>query len=253
MKRNSYLFTTATLRAILYLFLLVSGTVRAQDEKSAANDPKSEAQFRFSERHFEVIADDGIIYSSKEFAGPINHLFIDFNSDGTEELFIEETQKINKQNFYYTYIYATGDSVFLIDSIGSGIMKPYHEFSEEFNSLILVTGDVYVDLLITLSPGKTLISPKVYWLYDGKEFFSIEEEMYDEYLAENEELILTLPALKKEHSEDCAFAKNYRGLLLTIYMNYIFANELTLANKFISNYYNCEDFKQIIDNLNEIY
>ncbi|NUN07874.1 MAG: hypothetical protein HUU54_01730 [Ignavibacteriaceae bacterium] len=209
--------------------------------------------FRVTENSLIVLDSLGAVIFSRDFKSVSNSFFLDFDADGTDELYIEESEIKNSETFYSCYFIRTLDSVYLIDSIGSGVTRPYHEFNEDLNSLVLVTGDAYVDSLITLSRNKLLVTPKVYWLFDGTEVFSVDEEMYDVYMAENDDLMILLNDFKKAVKDDCRLSDNYRGIIITVFINYLFAKEQVLAYRFIEEFSDCREIKDILDKLTEIY
>lgn len=236
--------------AVFFVFLFVAGNLFAEKNTDTLINNK---HLSVQGNVFSVTDKSGEVIYNKFFKSVSNSFFLDFNADGNYELYIETEEKMNDETFYTCYFFNVSDSVFLIDSIASGVTKPYHEFSNELNSLYLVTGDSFIDSVITLTKNKLLITPKIFWLYDGNEFFSIEEEMYDNYMAENEDIITMLNDFRNVIKDDCQIARSYRGLLITVFMNYIFAKENVLAHKFVENYYRCSEFKEIIKNLSEIY
>lgn len=203
-----------------------------------------------------------------------NIFYVDFDIDGKNEILNISFIIKDSLKFYTAYIYSDSsrnNSLYLIDSIYSGLKEPQFFFSEEINEMILVVGYPELDSLnltlhlnslknnfssedslLTNNDGSTYFSPLNCFAYDGFSFQNINDELYDIFISENE---IMLDFLDKQSisDKDCSFSSENKSVIAAIFINYLNASEKSLANEFLTQYYFCSDFKQFKNYLEKIY
>lgn len=203
-----------------------------------------------------------------------NIFYVDFDNDGHNEILNISFIIKDFLKFYTAYIYSDSsrnDSLYLIDSIYSGLKEPQFFFSEEINKMILVVGYPELDSLnlishlnslknnfsledslLTNKDGLTYFSPLNCFSYDGFSFQNINDELYDIFINENEIMLDELDS-QNVGNKDCAFSSNNKNIIASIFINYLNASEKSLANEFLTQYYLCTDFEQFKNYLEKIY
>ncbi|MHC1737058.1 MAG: hypothetical protein AB9882_03510 [Ignavibacteriaceae bacterium] len=172
----------------------------------------------------------------------------ELNNDDRGELIVINRYVNEGLTLYSAYVINLFDSIYVIDSIRSGIVEPFLAYSEEVSSTLLIIGYPEIDSLNRASAGK--YSPINALMYDGSKIYSVNEEVYSLFIDEIEDLLLLLEG-KPIHT-GCEFTKENSSLIASIYINYVNAGDLSMAALFLKNYYFCTDYvlyKEYLRNL----
>ncbi|MCL5029944.1 MAG: hypothetical protein M1480_13105 [Bacteroidetes bacterium] len=196
-----------------------------------------------------VTSKSGKLFLEKNFNNP-HELSIDLDSDGINEYLIIDEKKDSSRILYTLYIFNTVDSFYVADSIPSGCLEPYIYFSKETNKNIIVTGNSKFDSFNKDSEDTFI--PINCWIYDNAEIFSVNDEVYNIFISENEKLIDIIDAHFSMNSEDCKSTETIKAAIAAVYANYISAGEKILANQFLKKYYHCNDLEKFKQTLNEL-
>ncbi len=215
----------------------------------------SQTSFEFSTELFEinlnenslrVVDKNGEEIFLKDFIEPSAYT-LDIDQDGVEELFV--TEKISNSNSteYILYIFNLLDNFYLAAEISSGIIEPYNISTGEIEGLIIVTGNSDFSYLNDGSELKSL--PINCWKYEDGEIFPLNDELYEIFTIENENL---LPRLDEETINNCEQTKEAKSLIASVYVNYLNAGENASAENFLETFYKCDDLNSFKDEINEI-
>jgi len=172
----------------------------------------------------------------------------ELNNDDKSELIVTSKNKQSGLTTFSAYILNLYDSLYVIDSVKSGVLEPFMTYSDEISSNLLIIGYPELDSL-NLANG-TSYSPLNVLMYDGSKLYSANDEVYNIFIVETEELTGILDS--KPIITDCQFSREHSSLIASIYINYVNAGELSLATMFLKNYYLCTDyivFKDYLRNL----
>lgn len=191
---------------------------------------------------------DGNEFYTKQFFRP-ELSEIDLDSDGNNELIIIDTSFFNNLSSFEIFIYSTLDSFYLVDSILSAIYYPSIIFSEETESNILVIGDSEF-LKFVKKDEKFPTVPISIWKYEEGELFNINDEIYEPFVNSNENLLNFLDNFEPIINEDCNESEKFTSVIVSIYVNFIRANENSNSQQFIKNYYLCPELSNIFNTLN---
>jgi hypothetical protein len=186
---------------------------------------------------------EGIEIYSKDFQNPSAYTF-DIDSDGIDELFLIDTLNTLE---YLLNLYNLLDTFYLAAEINSGTIDPYRISLGEIEGLIIVTGNSDFSYLNEHSNIKTL--PINCWKYEDGELFSVNEELYEIFISENENL---LSILEEEEITNCDKSKQYKSIISSIFVNYLNAGEITSADNFLLTFYKCEDLNSFKLELEQI-
>jgi len=194
------------------------------------------------------ISKNDILIHSKNFQNPLPYS-VDLDGDNMSELLITDHYNSKGRELFTLYIYNTIDSFFLADSIFSGYIDPYFTFSEEINDLILITGNPD---FVQFDYSGGMFLPINCYKFDSGEVLNINDEVYDIFIEENNELLDFIEGYFTTNAKDCSGSKNIISAIASVYANYINAGETTLANHLISNYYYCDDDISFMKKMNEL-
>jgi hypothetical protein len=235
MKQFHFVFIAFLLQGILYaqenIFSTESFIIKLTGANLEAENPERTIVFQRSFNHP---------------AGEV----IDLDNDNNVEFLVNDYIISGGRKYFYTYVYNTLDTFYLVDSICSGLKKPYHTYSNELNEVILVTGSPDFDELNTTEMVE-VFSPLVCWGFLGVEFGIVNDRLYDIFLNENEKNIDLLDSLYRIKKKNCTTSTLIRPIIAAIFINYLHADEKAMAEKSFSQYYNCDDkekFKATINN-----
>ncbi len=191
----------------------------------------------------------GKIFLEMNFNNP-RFLTSDFDADGNKELLVIDESKDSARSLFTLYIFNTADSFYVADSISSGYFEPSIYFSREANKNIIVTGNAKFDTL-NKNIEDTFV-PINCWIYEKGEVFSVNDEVYNIFISENEKLIDVIDDYFSSNSEDCNTTESIKAAIAAVYANYMSAGDKILAAQFLKKYYHCKDlekFKQAINDL----
>ncbi len=204
---------------------------------------------RFEKNHLEVFDSTNKKVYEKTFHNPVEQL-VDLDDDGVNEFLITDSYKKGDANFYTLYIYNTIDSFYVADSIRSGFIEPSERESEEYKGIIIVTGNYNFDIFNKDEGDKYL--PIECWHYENGKISSINDQIYNIFISENDTLIDLLDTYFESHTNDCNSIVKVKGIVATVYANYLSAGEKILAAQFLKKYYRCNDIEIFKQKLNEL-
>ncbi len=182
------------------------------------------------------------------FSNPVPNS-IDLDNDGLDELVVQDSSLISGNNFYTYYIYNTIDSFYLADSIYSGLTEPFETESEEIDGIILVTGNSDFDQF-NEDPDYNF-SPLNCWKFSDGKIVSANDEIYNLFISENEDIMDYLENLFGG-KVNCETSRKALGAIAAVYVNYIHAGEQTAAKQFLKKYYLCLDIDKFKTKLNDL-
>lgn len=190
---------------------------------------------------------DSLIYQ-RTFINLIE-LTNDLEMDGSPEFIVFEKDSLLHAG-YIIYLFNTLDEFFLIDSILAGITEPSIIISEEINYPLIVCGNQ--DFEIFFSDNNENYEPINLWKFEQGELYLANEDVYEIYLTENENLLGFLTTELGDSNLTCESVKPYISAIASAYANFINAGEASSALQLIDKFYSCadiENFKQTLDEL----
>lgn len=203
------------------------------------------------DNHLKAFNYDGELILEKMFHVSIGYT-ADLDLDGKSELMINDARINNDSTFYFTLFIFTGDDSFLlVDSIYSGVIEPYIFSSQDVEYTFLVTGNTQFEQVNNPECIEAFL-PLYCWKYDGEKMVFINDEVYDVFLIEVERLLNLIDINYHSEVKTCEGSLLLKGLIASIYANYIYAYELSNAEIFLKKYYHCDDiqtFKELITGL----
>ena len=188
------------------------------------------------------------IYSN-EFQNPAGYLS-DLDMDGNDEFLVKDAVSVDNKARYELYIYNLLDTFFLAGKINSGTTEPYEAESGEIEGLIIVAGNS--DFSFMNKDSEFLLLPINCWKFEEGKISIVNSEIYDSFITENNNILLTLDSFFVENGNDCNSSSRIKSFIGSAYINYLNAGENSVASNFIKTYYFCDDadqFKQELDNL----
>ena len=188
------------------------------------------------------------IYSN-EFQNPAGYLS-DLNMDGNDEFLVKDAVSVDNKARYELYIYNLLDTFFLAGKINSGTTEPYETESGEIEGLIVVSGNP--DFTFMNNDSEFLSLPINCWKFEEGKISIVNSEIYDSFITENNNILLTLDSFFVENGNDCNSSSRIKSFIGSAYINYLNAGENSVASNFIETYYSCDDaaqFKQELDNI----
>jgi hypothetical protein len=194
----------------------------------------------------EIFSGETLIHK-KTFHNPAEYT-TDLDNDGIEEFLIIDRSGSEGSELFRMYIYNTIDSVYLADTINSGYIEPYVTVSEELEEIVIISGNT--DFMQADFAG--LHIPINVLKYESGELFLINDELYDIFITENEEILEYLQNYFYGRDVTCSNSREVQDAIAAAYANYINAGEPTLASQLITKYYNCNDKDAFIEQLNNL-
>lgn len=235
------------MKTLLLLFVaLLGGYAFAQDSTFAVED------FNIKIQDAKLLAgdlDNKTVYE-RQFQDPYAYT-LDIDGDGASELLINDDTQTDGQDNYTLYVYNTVGSFYLIDSIYSGLKEPYSFFSDEINSVVLVTGSPDFDSL-NVAGQDEVFSPLVCWSFVDSSLNIVNDQLYNVFLQENEANMNYMDSFFKERGRNCESSRLLKAVIASAYANYIYADEYALADKVLEEYYLCEDLKQFKEQISKL-
>lgn len=204
---------------------------------------------KFFQNHLEVFDSTKEHIYEKTFNNPQATL-ADLDNDGVDEFLVTDSHKKGESDFYTLYIYNTIDSFYVADSIQSGFMEPTERESKEYGGIIVLTGNSNFDIFNRDSEDKYL--PIECWHYENGKINFISDQIYNIFISENDTLTEELDSYLESNPDDCNSLAKVKGLIASIYANYMSAGENILANQFLKKYYHCNDLEIFKKKLNEL-
>ena len=184
------------------------------------------------------------------FNNPVGFL-ADLDMDGNDEFLVRDSVvTLDNEAQYELYIYNVLDTFFLARKINSGTTEPYESDSGEIEGLIIVTGNTDFSYLNENSEFISL--PINCWKFEDGEVYIINDEIYDQFMTENNTISSTLDNFLAGNKNNCDASLKIKSLIASAYINYLNAGENSAASNFMRTYYPCDDaeqFKKELDNI----
>ena len=189
------------------------------------------------------------IVFQKKFNNP-SDMAADLDGDGINEYLVNDSYNKGWKTYFTLYIFNTVDSFYVADSINSGLLEPYETYSKEANETIIISGNPKFDAFI--SDSDNVFLPINCWKYENDNLFDINDDIYNQFLSENDDLIDFLENYFQDKSQTCTTSKQVISAIAAGYANYIHAGEVSMANQFLNKYYLCDDLIMLKQKLNNL-
>jgi hypothetical protein len=232
---------------IFLVFLFLANTLPAFGQKESF-------QFDLFNVHLEINSvkafnDDNELLFERNFYNP-SPLMIDIDNDGVEEFLIQDSAVISGIAYFSLYAFNTIDTFYLADSIYSGRTPIYQTSSADVEGIIFISGYSSFDRFN--SHGVYFFSPISCWYFSDDEFISVNNEVYDLFIIENNLVINFIEEYFNEFENDCDNARLILGAIASAYANYVNAGESAMAVQLLNNYYKCGDKEKLNAELNSL-
>jgi len=185
----------------------------------------------------------------KKFNNPYD-LSVDLDGTGNEEYLVVDDLKQDNRDHYTLFIFNTFGSFYLVDSIYSGYLQPYQANSEEAGGTIIVSGNPKFDSLN--APNIDACLPINCWQYGKDGITAVNDKIYKLFISENDTMMDVLESYYDSNGTDCKSTLMMKGLIASVYANFMHAGDKLLAAQFLKRYYHCDDiddFRKRINNL----
>jgi hypothetical protein len=199
--------------------------------------------------HLQVLDKDKHLVLEKIFNEPYD-LSVDLEGNGNEEYLVVDHFKKDDKDHYTLYIFNTVDSFYLKDSIYSGYVEPYHTNSEEAGGIIIITGNPKFDSLN--APNNDVYLPINCWQYGKGEISLVNDKIYKLFISENDTMMDVLESYFDSNGADCKSTVFMKGLIASVYANFMHAGDKLLAAQFLRRYYHCDDIDDFRKRLNSL-
>ena len=173
----------------------------------------------------------------------------DLDEDGVNELLVLDSTGVNRKPFYTLYLYNTIDSFYLIDSILSGSTEPTEQQSDETGGIIIVSGNADFEKFNTDPNPDFLFLPVNCWKYDGDNLFQVNDEVYNIYESQIDDITETIDEAFEDGKKDCETSKKLKSAIAAVFSDCINAGDKSIASHFVKNYYFCDDIEQFLQEL----
>lgn len=190
----------------------------------------------------------GEIFYSAKFTNMTESL-VDLDNDSLPEFCITTKNTAGKNDYYKFYVFNAVDSFYLADSLESLNIEPYTIIDEESGKTFIVTGNPELKRIAGKNEEKIYAAVDCYG-YDGNSFFTANDQVYDVFLQENEELLDSVDAFYKNNANDCSKSDGILSCVAAVYLNFKNANEDSMALHFLNKYYFCKDIMEFKARLN---
>ncbi|MHB1688094.1 MAG: hypothetical protein ACYCVH_12080 [Ignavibacteriaceae bacterium] len=187
------------------------------------------------------------VFYKKEFHNP-KDFTLDLDGDGVDEYLVSDFYTTDSSAYYTLYIFNTIDSLYLADSVISGLVEPYEIKSSETGGMIIVSGNPKIDSLNT--DLYNIFLPVNCWKYESGELYSVNDEVYKIFVKENDSIIDFLDNYYESNQANCESTKHVKAALASAYINYINSGDNILARQFLKEYYHCGDLNNFEQSLN---
>jgi hypothetical protein len=174
---------------------------------------------------------------------------VDLDGDSLAEFIIVDQFEQDGREQYILYVFNVVDTFFLADSIHSGILEPFIMYSEEVEDFILITGN---SAFLSFLDDEADFIPVNCYKYETGEILLINDEIYDVFINENDQLLEFIDEYYESNVQNCENSKNIISAIATAYANYINAGEPTLATQLISKYYYCNDSVSLAEKIKNL-
>ena len=197
--------------------------------------------------NLQVFNKDKSLVFEKKFNDPYD-LSVDLDGRGTDEYLVVDDIKKDDRDFYTMYIFNTVDSFYVADSICSGYLEPYQTNSDEAGGIIIVAGNPKFDSFNATNNDPYI--PVNCWQYQNGEISLINNKIYKLFVAENDTMLDVIDSYYDTNGTDCKSTIQMKGLIASVYANYMHAGDKLLATQFLRRYYHCDDMEDFRKKLN---
>jgi hypothetical protein len=173
----------------------------------------------------------------------------DLDGDSIPEFCVSEEMKNGNNTIYKMLVYNTVDTFTLADSLESLNMEPYSVADEDSGQLVFVAADTN---FLRFAGDVPVTAAVNCYEFDGLNFVQINDQIYDIFMRQNEEIVDSLDNFFDDNSNDCASSKKVLSLIASLYVNYKNADENSISLHLLNKYYFCSDlldFKSKLDGL----
>ncbi len=192
----------------------------------------------------------GKIIFQMTFSHPHDYT-VDLDGDSVDEYIVIDSAGTPDLPSYYIYIFSTIDEFTLADSLASGVTEPYSMFSNEEGGEIIVTGNIDFEFFDV--DDSDIFLPINCWKYDSGQIYLVNNDIYDLFIQENDEILDYLDSYYESAAEyDCDKGTQLKSAIAAGYVNYLNAGEVTLASQFLKKYYPCSDVNKFLKDINQI-
>jgi hypothetical protein len=202
---------------------------------------------RFEQGVMEVKNGDAVLYTHS-FRNPSEN-GVDLDGDGIDEFLVIDQMEEDGRRQFILFIFNITESFFLVDSISSGSIEPYIIYSEEVEDYILISGN---SSFMQFTGNNAEHLPVNCYKYETGEVFLVNDEIYDVFISENDELLEIIDKYFEMNARNCTSSLDIIPALSAAYANYINAGEPTLASHLITNYYYCDDKERFIKKIDDL-
>jgi len=184
---------------------------------------------------------EGEVIYKKLFHRPYQYL-ADIDADQFDELVVVDSISTADNIDFVLYLYSGEEDFMLIDSIYSGSFFPFITYSEEIDSLIIETG--IPEFEIFNQSNETASLPINLWRVKDNRLYLVNDELYEPFIFENSNLIQLLDFYTHDKIIDCSTSQLCKGLIASVFINYINGGEQSLATQTLKKYYVCDDIEE---------
>jgi hypothetical protein len=171
----------------------------------------------------------------------------DLDGDGVNEYLVTDSYQKDRVSSFTIYIFNTIDTFYLADSIFSGLIEPYLNGPGDSGTILIITGNPKFDSLNTNLDEPYL--PVNCWKYEDEKINLVNDQVYDIFISENNDIIDYLDDFYDRNSKSCEATEKVRAAISSVYVNYLSAGETIMAKQFINKYYFCNDRENFISHI----
>lgn len=258
-------------RILLTIFAVLIGfsfckanTMFPKDSLSVVSDSLTDEEVVdddsvFEFENYKAVLTDGVLTISdlqgsrvytREFNDPVIYTE-DLDADSSDEFLVVDYQQKGSQFLYNMYVYKIDEEVTLADSISSGMIEPYLVEDEELGSIVIVAGQPDYDYL-NIPDSEEIYSPLQCYVFENGELFDVNDELYDIFIDANDDITSSLDDFYRKNNPSCDSTKKVKAAIAEVYINYLSAQEKSLAQKFVDSYYFCSDKAKFLEELNKL-
>jgi hypothetical protein len=232
-------------RSILAAIVILAGHLFAQENQFIINS----YEVKLENSYLIISAPDGKEIYRRAFLTPSIWLS-DLDNDGVQEIVLIDSEPESGKSSYKIFIYSLFNSVKLIDSISSGYMQPYDIISDELQQTIIITGNPSFNQFNLDS--ELIFLPLNLWRYENFELYLVNSELYDVFITENESIISFLDDMLHIKKWNCESSLEVLNAIIAAYVNYLNAEEYSIASQLLQKYYVCEDIGKLKNKIDKL-
>ena len=185
----------------------------------------------------------------KTFVRPYEYT-ADLDNDNFDELIVVDSMIVNDRLSFSIYLFDGDENLRLIDSIYSGSFFPFITYSDEINSIIIEAGNPEFEKFNHSNEFSSL--PISLWKIDYDRLLLINDDVYEPFIFENNNLTQLLDYYSTEKGNSCEVSQSLKGLIASAFANFMNAGEHSLASQLLKKYYLCDDLEIFKQNILEL-